>query len=148
MEVTIERMTLTHLEQIKQILSSKFDEFWNENVLKGELQNTSSTYIVAVDENKEVLGYAGIWKPIDEAHITNIVTRKDKREQMIGTKMLDELIKIAKREKLNSITLEVNVHNKPAIHLYQKHGFEQVGLRKKYYHQRDDALIMTLNLKK
>lgn len=145
MNITIEKMTKEHLEKIKENLKEDFDEFWNENVLKNELENPASTYIVAKDEQNNIVGYAGIWQPIDEAHITNIVTKKDKRRNKIGTKMLEELIKVAKEKKLKDITLEVNVNNIPAINLYKKYNFKEVGIRKKYYNNTDDAIIMTLN---
>ena len=58
--------------------------------------------------------------------------------------MLEELIKIAKERKLKDITLEVNINNISAINLYKKYDFKEVGLRKKYYNNCDDALIMTL----
>ena len=133
MNITIENMTLEHLEKIKENLKENFDEFWNENVLKSELENPASTYIVAVDEQNSVIGYAGIWQPIDEAHITNIVTKKDKRNNKIGTKMLEKLINIAKERNLKEITLEVNVNNIIAINLYKKYNFKEVGRRKRYY---------------
>lgn len=147
MKITIEKMKLEHLEKIKERLSTDFDDFWNENVLKSELENPASTYIVAIDDEDNVVGYAGIWQPIDEAHITNIVTKKENRGQKIGETMLKKLIEIARQRGLNSITLEVNIHNVPAIHLYEKYHFEKVGVRKKYYHNTDDALIMTYQLK-
>lgn len=146
MNIIIEKMTKEHLDKIKENLKEDFDEFWNENVLKNELENPASTYIVAKDEQNNIVGYAGIWQPIDEAHITNIVTKKDKRRNKIGTKMLEELIKIAKEKKLKDITLEVNVNNIPAINLYKKYNFKEVGIRKKYYNNSDDAIIMTLML--
>lgn len=146
MNITIENMTLEHLEKIKEKLKENFDEFWNENVLKSELENPASTYIVAIDEQNSVIGYAGIWQPIDEAHITNIVTKKDKRNNKIGTKMLEKLINIAKERKLKEITLEVNVNNIIAINLYKKYNFKEVGRRKRYYNNMDDAIIMTYKL--
>ena len=148
MNIIIESMTQSHLDKIRDNLQENFDEFWNENVLKSELENPASTYIVAIDEenDNEVVGYAGIWQPIDEAHITNIVTKKDKRKNKIATKMLERLIEISKQRKLNNITLEVNITNTPAINLYKKYNFEEVGLRKKYYNNTDDAIIMTLKL--
>lgn len=146
MEIKIEKMTINHLEQIKDILEEQFDNFWTESVLKKELENPASTYIVAIDEQNNVVGYAGIWQPIDEAHITNIVTKKDKRKNKIGTRMLEELIKISKNRKLKNITLEVNVNNIPAINLYKKYKFEEVGIRKKYYNNTEDAIIMTYEL--
>lgn len=146
MKITINKMTKEHLESIKEKLLTDFDEFWNENILKDELNNEASMYIVALDEEKNVLGYAGIWQPIDEAHITNIVVRKDFRRKKIGTLMLEELIKIANKKNLKNITLEVNVNNKAAIELYKKYQFEIMGIRKKYYNNIDDALIMTRKL--
>ena len=78
MKIEIKKMTKEHLKQIKDILQEQFDEFWNASVLDKELENPLSDYIVAI-ENEEVVGYAGLWQPIDEGHITNIVTKKDKR---------------------------------------------------------------------
>lgn len=145
MDILIKKMTKEHLEQIKDFLQEQFDEFWNANVLEQELENPLSTYIVAMS-NEEVVGYAGLWQPIDEGHITNIVTKKEKRENGIATKMLEELIKIAKNKHLKCVTLEVNVHNVNAIKLYDKFQFERVGKRPKYYNNIDDAIIMTKKL--
>ena len=146
MEITIKKMTLEHLKQIEENIEEEFDKFWNKEVLKSELDNPASSYIVALDENKNVVGYAGIWQPLEEAHITNIVTKKDKRQNKIGTKMIEKLIDMAKERKLSDITLEVNINNLPAINLYKKYQFKEVGLRKKYYNNVDDAIIMTLEL--
>jgi len=109
------------------------------------LKNPLSTYIVAINESK-VVGYAGLWIPIDEGHITNIVTKLDKRGNKIASKMLEELINIAKNKKLKCVTLEVNIHNDIAIRLYQKYNFKEVGRRPKYYNNTDDAIIMTLDI--
>ena len=144
-DITIQKMTKEHLEQIKDILQEQFDEFWNANVLNRELENPLSEYIVAIYE-EEVVGYAGIWKAIDEGHITNIVTKKDKRGNHIGNKMLEEIIALAKKKELKSVTLEVNEHNEVAINLYKKYNFKKVGKRKRYYNNVDDALIMTLKI--
>lgn len=145
MDIKIEKMTKEHLEQIKDILQSEFDEFWNADVLEKELENPLSTYIVAINEG-QVVGYAGLWEPCDEGHVTNIVTKLDKRGNKIATKMLEELINIATEKHLRCVTLEVNVHNDIAISLYQKHNFVEVGKRPKYYNNVDDAIIMTLEL--
>jgi len=82
-------------------------------------------------------------KIIDEVNIMNIVTRKDKRKEGIGSRLLGEIFEIAKQQNAKTITLEVNEKNFPAIQLYQKFGFEPVGLRKKYYHNMDNAIIMS-----
>ena len=142
MNIEIQKMKQEHLEQIQDILLTDFDEFWNAGVLKNELGNPLSIYIVALNQG-EVVGYAGLWQPDDEGHVTNIVTKKDKRGNNIGTLMLEEIIKIAKSKDMKSITLEVNVNNKIAINLYKKYDFKEVGVRPKYYNNIDDAIIMT-----
>lgn len=76
----------------------------------------------------------------------NIVVKKDNRNLGIGSKLLEEIIKISKSLKAKSITLEVNENNLPAIKLYKKYGFNQVGLRKKYYNNKDNAILMTICL--
>ena len=97
-------------------------------------------------ESKEIVGFAGIVKIIDEITIMNIVVKKSKRKLGIGSALLQKIIEFSKEQKATSITLEVNYKNEPAIALYQKFGFKQVGLRKKYYHNTDDAILMTLSI--
>lgn len=145
MNIEIKKMTKEHLHQIQDILQEQFDEFWNANVLDKELENPLSDYIVAI-ENGEVVGYAGLWQPIDEGHVTNIVTKKNKRGNHIGSKMLQEIINLAKSKNLKCVTLEVNEHNETAIRLYKKYNFVEIGKRTKYYNNVDDAIIMTLEI--
>lgn len=146
MQIEITKMTLSHLDKIKDILNSEFDDFWNYNVFKSELQNENSKYIVAIINN-EIVGFAGIWIAIDEAHITNIVTKKSYRNQGIGKTLLDNLIILSDSLNLNSITLEVRESNTPAIKLYEKFDFKNLGVRKNYYKNNENAIIMTKILK-
>lgn len=145
MQINIDKMTVSDLDEISDILFSDFDDFWTYNIFKNELENENSKYIVAKVEDK-IVGFAGIWIAIDEAHITNIVTKKSFRQNGIGTKLLDNLIKLSKSLNINSITLEVKESNLPAGILYEKAGFEVVGIRKKYYNNLENAIIMTKKL--
>lgn len=141
----ISKMSIKDLDSIKDILSD-FDDFWNYEVLKDELTSPSSMYIVAKNEDNVIVGFAGIKIIFNEAEIMNIVTKKDVRNQGIGTLLLEELINFCKTNKFNLINLEVNVKNTIAINLYKKYNFNEVGLRKKYYNNTDDALLFTLKL--
>lgn len=145
MEISIEPMTTSHFISIKENLTTQFDDFWTASILEKELQNPNSHYFIAVRYGV-VLGFAGIWKAVDEYHITDIVVKKDLRQKGIGSQLLEKLIEVAKSDEVTAITLEVNCHNTPAIALYEKYYFQTVGTRKKYYHNTDDALIMTLFL--
>lgn len=138
----IEKMTFIDFENIKEKVQEDFDEFWNSSILKSELESENSKYIVA-KENNEIIGFAGIIVTPVDVEITNIVTKKSKRKKGIGKSLLDKLIEMAKELKSETISLEVNEKNNIAIHLYEKCGFEKVGLRKKYYNGIDNAIIMT-----
>ena len=74
----ITNMDLSDLENIKDILECDFDDFWNYNVFKSELENSKSTYFVAKCNN-EIVGFAGILVVLDESDITNIVVKKSFR---------------------------------------------------------------------
>ena len=140
--IKIDFMNISDLDNISQILQTDFDDFWNYSTFKDELQNTNSTYIVA--KNKEnIIGFAGIWKAVDDIHITNLVVKKDYRKKGVGSLLLQKLIEISKQKDITSITLEVNELNIEAINLYKKFGFKNVGIRKKYYNNKYNAIIMT-----
>ena len=145
MNLEIYNMTDYDLSLIKDILIDDFDDFWTYDVLQEELNNPNSEYFVAKLENN-ILGFAGIWKAVDDVHITDIVVKKSNRQTGIGSKLLEKLIQTAKSQNFNSITLEVNEHNQPAINLYLKYGFKNVGFRKKYYNNKGNAIIMTKEL--
>lgn len=143
--ITVSIMTLSDLDSISNILTYEFDDFWNYNVFKSELENENSKYVVA-KLNNEIIGFGGIWFSVDDIHITNIVVKKIYRNQKIGSLILSILIDMCKNQVQNSITLEVNSNNIPAQKLYQKFGFKIAGIRKKYYNNTEDAIIMTKTL--
>ena len=138
MEIT--SMTLADLELMKDTLYSDFDNFWSYNVLKQELENEKTKYIIA-KENNEVVGFAGILVVLDEATLNNIVVKKSYRCRGIGGELLETLIDLCADLKLKSFTLEVNVENIPAIKLYEKFGFKNLGIRKKYYNNSTEIVF-------
>lgn len=140
--IEISNMTLPDLDSISDILICEFDDFWNYNIFKSELENKNSKYIVA-KLNSEIVGFGGIWFSVDDIHITNIVVKKCYRHKRIGTLILNSLIEMCRNQLQKSITLEVNANNIPAQKLYENSGFKTVGIRKKYYNNTDDAIIMT-----
>ena len=140
MEIT--EMTLDDLELMKDTLYSDFDNFWSYNILKQELENEKTTYVVA-KENNEIVGFAGMMIFMDEATLNNIVVKKSCRGRGIGGELLEALIEVCADLNMKSFTLEVNVSNIPAIKLYEKFGFQNLGIRKKYYNNSQDAYIMT-----
>jgi ribosomal-protein-alanine N-acetyltransferase len=99
----------------------------------------------APEERAElIVGFVGLWMLPDEAHIVTIAVRDSHRRRGIGEKLLLAAIDLARERGEEVVTLEVRVSNEVAIKLYEKYGFEQVGLRPRYYSDnREDAYILT-----
>ncbi len=90
-----------------------------------------------------IIGFAGLWLMVDEAHITTIAMHPDYRRMGLGEFMLASLIDIAYDIGAKWVTLEVRVSNYAAQSLYRKYGFREAGLRHRYYSDnQEDALIM------
>jgi ribosomal-protein-alanine N-acetyltransferase len=91
-----------------------------------------------------LVGIAGFWIMVDEAHITTLATRNAYRRQGIGERLLLQIIEMAAGLHADVVTLEVRVSNKQAQALYEKYGFRKVGTRRAYYTDNgEDAVIMT-----
>ena len=144
--IEILHMTVEDLELIADNLEIDFDNFWNYNIFRTELENGNSKYLVAKIDSK-IIGFAGIIPVLDEADISNIVVHKSFRNRKIGSLLLSKLIDLAISLNLNILNLEVRESNIPAIKLYKKYNFEVCGLRKKYYDNTENAILMKKNLK-
>ena len=105
---------------------------------------------IEYNENNQLLGYLEYSLIYDRIEIDNILVSEDNRHQGIGTKLMAYLVNQAINLRVVNITLEVRVSNTKAFNLYQKYGFEKVGLRKNYYNSKDgtpgeDAYTMQLS---
>lgn len=81
----------------------------------------------------------------DRAELNYIWTHDDYRKKGFASKMLDFMVE--KCLSLTNITLEVDVDNVSAINLYHKYGFNDVSVRKNYYSNGNDALLMMKEMK-
>ena len=143
-KIIMEKMNETHIPSIMEIESVSFGKYhWSENSFRAELNNNLAHYFVALDENKNLLGYCGFWDILEEGHITTFAVREEFRGQKIAAQMMLYVFEKAKELNIKWFTLEVRASNIPAINLYTKYGFETIGEREKYYQDNnEDALIM------
>ena len=145
MHVRIVPMNGDHLDEVAELERICFSVPWSRNMLAEELDNLLSAFLVALDDNDRVVGYAGLQVVLDEGYITNVAVRPECRRQGIAAKILQVFLDFAKANKLAFLTLEVRASNSDAIALYGSRGFRSAGRRKNYYeHPREDAIIMTL----
>lgn len=143
--VRVVPMNADHLDEVAELERICFSVPWSRNMLAEELDNLLSAFLVALDDNDKVVGYAGVQIILDEGYITNVAVRPECRRQGIAAKLLQVFLDFAKANKLAFLTLEVRASNYDAIALYGSRGFRSVGRRKNYYeHPKEDAIIMTL----
>ena len=144
MHVRIVPMNADHLDEVAELERICFSVPWSRNMLAEELDNLLSAFLVALDDNDKVVGYAGVQIILDEGYITNVAVRPECRRQGIAAKLLQVFLDFALANRLAFLTLEVRASNYDAIALYGSRGFRSVGRRKNYYeHPREDAIIMT-----
>ena len=116
-----------------------FSDPWSEQSIRSQLPGPNHVFLAAMDGNT-VAGYVGLMYVIDEGYISNVAVTAAYRRQHFADRLIQELIARAQALDLAFLT--------PAIALYAKHGFVEVGCRKNYYEKpREDALLMTLYLK-
>jgi ribosomal-protein-alanine N-acetyltransferase len=145
--MTIVRMTEDLVKQVAEIEKECFASPWTEDELAYQLSKPTARFYVAV-ENGEALGYIGSDFIIDEAYVTNIAVKINKRKKGIGRQLLDALITDCKNNGASFLSLEVRKSNAEAIRLYEKTGFIKVGERKNFYYSPvEDALLYTLFFK-
>ncbi len=140
----IEKMTISSLDEVMKIEKLAYGEHhWSRESFVAEIDNRISSYNCAYSQNKNLAGYMGLWKIIDEAHITNLAVHPDFRRKGVAKSLLLYALDECYKEKIKYLTLEVRVSNEGAIKLYEVFGFKSLGVRKKYYqNNNEDALIM------
>lgn len=144
--ITIHPLSKVHISQLAEIEQLCFSDPWSLNAFEYELTNPLSVWLVALD-GELVVGYVGSQTVLDESDIMNVATRPEYRRNGISTHLITALISVLKEKKVRSLSLEVRKANEPAILLYTKLGFLQVGLRPNYYrHPKEDAIIMRKEL--
>jgi len=141
--MVIEDMTIDDVAGVQDVERSSFPLPWPANAFRHELtQNKNARYIVAREGDK-IVGYAGLWLMVDEAHITTFAVLPEHRRRRIGERLLQRLFDIADEMGAEWLTLEVRVSNIGAQRLYEKYGFRRAGVRRRYYSDNnEDALIM------
>ena len=144
MEYSICDVTAAHIPQIEQLEKQCFSLPWTTELLQSQMKDAQHEFIAALAPDGTVLGYVGMMYVLDEGYISNVAVSPDYRRQGIADALITRLCEICTGLELSFVTLEVRAGNAPAIALYEKHGFQRVGLRRNYYERpKEDALIMT-----
>lgn len=121
------------------------EQAWNLEMLKSEFQK-ENTLILLLRKDQSKIGYLLMRRILDEGELLRIAVRPAYQKKGLGKYLLESLFKKAKSQRIRKIFLEVSERNISALKLYQRVGFQKVGLRKHYYGFNESALIMVYNL--
>ncbi|MFI6758607.1 ribosomal protein S18-alanine N-acetyltransferase [Micromonospora sp. NPDC050417] len=132
-----------HIDDVLAIEADLFGpEQWSPGMFWSELAN-GHHYLVALDDEGVLIGYAGLAVTPDESWVQNIAVRRDAQRGGVGRALLEALLAEAGRRGVRKTLLEVAVDNAGAQKLYAAYGFEPVGIRRGYYQPSNtDALVM------
>ena len=133
---------ISDLDGIYMIEQESYAHPWTKGILKDCINNHYDFYIAKYNDN--IIGYIIAKISIYETHILNLTISKNFRSDGIASQLLEMVF--AKCFIMNSLNLylETRVDNIPAIHLYEKHGFRRIAIRKDYYKTpdgREDAIV-------
>ena len=143
-------MSIADLDGALEIEHHAFKQPWSRHMYVTDLlHNRLASYLVLRPAPADgralprVLAYGGFWLMVDEAHIATIASHPDWRGCGLGQMLMLALLDEALARGATRSTLEVRVTNHTARRLYEKLGYEEAGLRRRYYQDGEDALIMT-----
>ena len=139
-------MGLDDISAALEVERGAFSGNWPATAFERELtHNGAARYVVL--ENRDglgLLGFAGLWLMVDEAHIVTVAVRPEERGKGLGKLLVHALVEVAAGHAMAVATLECRESNTVARKLYGDYGFYEVGMRKKYYSDNhEDAVIMT-----
>ena len=135
-------MELQDVPQIAELEKVCFSDPWSEKSIVSELDNPLSCWLVAVS-GEQVVGYVGSQTVLDGSDMMNIAVSPDFRRKGIAESLIEALISFLHERGSRCLILEVRASNVPAIALYGKLGFLEIGRRRNYYRNpKEDALIL------
>jgi ribosomal-protein-alanine N-acetyltransferase len=140
-EIILRPFSEADLTTVLVIEESSFSSPWTKASFVHELQSPHSRLTVA-ERAGVVVGYICCWHVADEVQILNVAVHPGHRRQGIADFLLRSALAVGRQQGAQSANLEVRRSNLSAIQLYKKFGFREVAVRRGYYADGEDALIL------
>ena len=146
-QLDIEPLRKKHLPDVMPIEQASYPRPWTPAVFQSELElvRRGERHYLAARRGGDLVGYGGVMFVVDDAHVTNIAVSPGHRRSGIATRLLAELAWEAISRACHALTLEVRASNTAAQALYREFGFVPAGVRKNYYENVEDAIVMWCN---
>ncbi|MFO8025554.1 ribosomal protein S18-alanine N-acetyltransferase [Thiohalophilus sp.] len=143
----IRAMTPADLNEVMAIEEAIYTFPWTRGIFRDCLAVGYPCRVLQIEGR--LRAYAILSLAAGEAHILTLCVDPDSRRQGYGERMLGDILQLARERYAASVYLEVRPSNQVAIRLYEKTGFQEIGIRPGYYPDafgREDALVMALSL--
>ncbi len=142
--LVISEMQRRHIRSLMTIEQQVYPRPWTPRVFEEEIamMHRNHRYYLIAHVGNEVVGYGGLLFSGEDAHITNLAVNPTWHRRGVATELLLELAWEARARGFLALTLEVRHTNVAAQDLYRRFGFVPAGVRKKYYENTDDAIVM------
>lgn len=140
-------LTPEDLEAIMEIERRAYRFPWTAGIFRDCLRVGYCCW--CYERNDRIEGYGVMSVAAGESHILNLTVRPESQRQGIGARLMRHFLQLARRHNADIVMLEVRPSNTPAVRLYEKMGFNEVGVRRNYYpadEGREDALLLALSL--
>ncbi len=148
-QVTIRGMTEKDIPSLLEVEAGSFPTPWTERMFRCQIKLEEISVNLVAEAKGRTIGYAASWIGYEELHLLSIAVLPEMRGSGVAGLLLERIIERAKAAGALKIILEVRAGNARAQGFYLKHGFAQIGLRKKYYAENgEDALVMELDLER
>ena len=142
----IRKMRAEDVPAIAALEAACFNDPWSESSIASELNNRLSFWLVA-EIDGAIAGYVGSQTVLDMADMMNVAVSENYRRQGVAEALIETLSDHLHSRGVIGLMLEVRCSNTPALSLYEKLGFIQVGRRPNYYRNpKEDALILRKEL--
>jgi ribosomal-protein-alanine N-acetyltransferase len=142
----IEPMKMEDIDEVLEIEKSSFEDPWQRLAFESAVESRFSRSLVARGQDGKIVGYTVYWIAGPECHILNLAVHPEMRRKGLGSQIMDRILEDAKGFECEEVVLEVRRSNLPAIRLYQEYGFVPIGVRRRYYSNKEDAIVMSLDL--
>ena len=148
MTIQISEVIKEDLDTIIEIENELYVKPWKLKDFMYEIsENPFATYLkMVIKETNEILGYIGFWIKFEQAEITKVSIKKKYQGKKLSKLLMSDCIRRIRLAGCENVTLEVRTSNLVAINLYKSFGFKEVALRKKYYENGEDAILMLKEL--
>jgi [ribosomal protein S18]-alanine N-acetyltransferase len=142
-------MTITDIDAVVSVEQTAYSHPWSRGNFVDSLAAGYHAQVLTTPPAaaRQLVAYFVAMAGVDELHLLNITVAPEWQNQGHGSRLMDDVVALARQQRLAMLWLEVRISNVRARSLYRRYGFAEVGVRRAYYPAadgREDAVVMSM----